>query len=155
MLFAVVGTVLLCTATGAAAAPKGPFVAPAAPVACPGRVDLKATSSSGGAVSFAWICPPTGRSHDTQVWFAVCDGRADGHHAEGTYATFDTSLHKYVFGPTLAAAHGFNSCATLVPTLELASGVPAGSEFNLFVGTYEGFRQIDNTGASAAYTATG
>jgi hypothetical protein len=154
MLFAVLATVLLCTPTGAAAAPKGPYVAPAAPITCAGRVDLVATSSSGGAISYVWICPATATG-DMQVWFEVCDARADGHHAEGVYASFNTSLHRFVFGPPLVAVHGFNSCATLVPTFDFVSGVPSGSEYNVFAGTYEGHRQIDDTGASQPFTVGG
>jgi hypothetical protein len=154
LLITALATALLVAPTGAAAAEKPPFVPPAAPITCPGRVDLVATSSSGGAISYTWICPAV-PSGGAWVWFEVCDSRPDGHHAEGQYTNFNTALHRFEFGPTVKAVHGYTSCAMVAPFIQIPSGIPVGSEYDGLAATYEGHNPVDDTGISAPYTVGG
>jgi hypothetical protein len=141
----------LALPAAAFADPPVPFIAPAAPVSCPNRADLVATSSSGGATSYTWICPARGRDGGAQVWFAVCDTSPDGHHAEGEYVDFNTSQHKFLFGPTVLALGGYRSCTMASPSQPTVR-ITDGSEFNGFARTYDKTTAIDSAGISSTYT---
>lgn len=132
--------------------PPVPFSPPAAPVNCPHRADLVATSSTGGATSYTWICPGAGKDGGAAVWFEVCDTSPDGHHAEGEYMDFNTAQHKFLFGPTVLALGGYKSCTLTSPAVRPTVRITGGSEFNGFARTFEGATAIDSAGISSTYT---
>lgn len=150
-------TMLIAVPLGAPSAaladpPPVPFAPPAAPVHCPHRADLVATSSSGGATSYTWICPARGRDGGAQVWFTVCDTSPDGHHAQGQYIDFNTAQHRFQFGPMVLALGGYRSCTLAAPAVQPTVRVADGSEFNGFARTYDQTNPTDSAGISATYT---